>query len=97
MARLPEILRSRPWPQREALVLFAALIVGLILLPPAVYYTGHEMLGPYARGGLPQFWGDYLAGLVHGSLPGWLLALGPYACVMFGRGARLAWRLGARV
>ena len=95
--RLLEAYRSRPLLAREALLLLGAILIGLIVLPIAVYCTGHEVLGPYARGGLLHFWGDFFLGLAHGELPWWLLALGPYALVMFCRAAALAWRRTTRV
>ncbi|MGE0582431.1 MAG: hypothetical protein AB7P31_09935 [Steroidobacteraceae bacterium] len=97
MPRFLDTYRARPPIVREALLLLVALLIGLVMLPVAIYYTGHEVLGPYLRGGLLRFWGDYFAGLAHGGLPWWLLALGPYALVMSCRGARLAWRLSARM
>ena len=83
--------------RRAAPLLLLALLVGLIVLPIAVYYTGHEVLGPYADGGLLRFWGDFFVGLGHGGLPWWFLALGPYVLVMFCRVARFAWRRSSEV
>jgi hypothetical protein len=100
MHGVPNLLdryRSQPPLIREAWLFLALLLVGLCMVPVAVYYTGHEMLGPYAEGGLLQFWRDYFTGLARGGLPWWLLALGPYAFVMSCRGARIAWRRSARV
>lgn len=97
MTRLLETYRSKPPMAREALLLLLALLVGLIVLPIAVYYTGHEVLGPYADGGLLRFWGDFFVGLGHGGLPWWFLALGPYVLVMFCRVARFAWRRSSEV
>jgi hypothetical protein len=81
---------------REALIALIALIVGVTLLPVAVYYTGVETLGPYTGGGLWRFWGDFFKGLAQGGLSWWLIALGPYALLLFARGARAAFRLTAR-
>lgn len=82
---------------REGALLVAALLLGITLIPVAVYFTGHEVLGDYAGGGLFRFWGDFFLALYRGQLPWWLLALGPYALVMFTRATRAAFRRSARV
>jgi len=88
--------RARPPLVREALIALIALIVGITLLPLAVYYTGVEILGPYSEGGLWRFWGDFFKGLARGGLSWWLIALGPYALLLFARATRTAFRLTAR-
>ncbi|HNR23163.1 MAG TPA: hypothetical protein PKL49_09075 [Steroidobacteraceae bacterium] len=88
--------RARSPLAREALLALIALIVGVTLLPLAVYYTGVEILGPYSEGGLWRFWGDFFKGLARGGLSWWLIALGPYALLLFARGARGALRWTAR-
>ncbi|MCW5570984.1 MAG: hypothetical protein KIT78_07790 [Steroidobacteraceae bacterium] len=89
--------RSQSTLARESWLLLVLLSVGVIVLPVAVYVSGHELLGPYARGGFFRFWGDFFLGLARGGLPWWLLAIGPYALVMSCRVARFAWRRSARV
>lgn len=92
-----ETWRAQSRLAREGWLLLTMLGLGLLALPPAVYFTGLEVLGPYQNGGLFRFWGDFFLGLTRGDLPWWLLALGPYAFVLFIRAARLGWRLSARV
>jgi len=53
--------------------------------------------GPaFPDAGFLRFWGDFFVGLAHGGRAWWVLALGPYALIMLARGARAAWRQGAR-
>ncbi|MBV6423529.1 MAG: hypothetical protein NAOJABEB_01325 [Steroidobacteraceae bacterium] len=82
---------------REAVLVAVALLAGITLLPLAVYLTGRDVLGAYTNGGFLRFWGDFFVGLAHGGRAWWVLALGPYALIMLARGARAAWRQGARV
>lgn len=85
-------LRSSSPLTRELLWLLACLIVGVTLLPIAVYYTGVRVLGPYTGGGLWSFWGDFFRGLGHGGGPWWLIVAGPYALLLFVRAVRAGWR-----
>lgn len=96
---LPRLARFRAQSplMREVVLLAFALLAGITLLPIAVYLTGREVLGAYTNGGLLSFWGDYFAGLAHGGRAWWVLALGPYALIMFTRAARAAWRQTTRV
>ena len=76
---------------RRELVLFAALLaVALVLMPPAIYYTGQALLGEYSREGegLLHLYGQLVGDLVSGGLAAWLLFLGPWLGVML---IRLLW------
>lgn len=95
MSSFIEQYRARSPLAREAVLAGVAIFIGVSVLPLAVYFTGMKVLGPYAGGGLFRFWGDFFVGLAHGGVPWWLLALGPYALVLAGRGFRLAWRRSA--
>ncbi|MBV6417264.1 MAG: hypothetical protein CMLOHMNK_01910 [Steroidobacteraceae bacterium] len=97
MRSLLAAFRSPSLPVRECALLAAALLVGITIVPIAVYFSGHEVFGAYTGGGLFRFWGDFFVALFRGNLPWWILALGPYALLMFIRATRVAWRQSARV
>jgi len=63
---------------REARVLFGALIFGAVGLPLLVWLSGRTLLGPYANGGMFAILGDFFALLQTGSIAAWILLLGPY-------------------
>ena len=59
-----------------------ALLVGLLVVPLLTWAVGSRVLGPYSRGtevhNTPlALLGDFFAGLGHGSVVFWLVALGP--------------------
>jgi len=76
--------------RRELLILGSALAVGLILMPFLIWLVGNRVLGPYTHGAEPgtgpmRLVGDFFAGLAHGSLIFWCVALGPYLLLWFVR------------
>ena len=64
--------------------------LGLVVMPALVWIVGSWKLGPYANGGPFALWRDYLLALFHGSVPYWLVALGPYFGLWLLRAARIA-------
>lgn len=71
--------------RRDSTWMILALLFGALVLPCLVYYTGVMTLGPYSQGGLPSFYGDFLAGLVRLRWSAWALLLGPAAVVLIWR------------
>jgi hypothetical protein len=77
--------------RRELIVLGAALLFGLVVMPFLVWYAGMRVLGPYTHGNNPHagpfalLW-DYFVGLFHGSAVFWTVALGPLALLLLVRG-----------
>ena len=63
--------------KREVLTLLLCLGLGIVLMPMLIWLVGSRTLGPYTNGGPLSLWRDFAAGLVHGSLAFWLVALGP--------------------
>jgi hypothetical protein len=85
--------RRRTGLLRELITLALALLVGLVLLPLAIYVSGQVVLGDYVRSandpspaGPLALWTDFLAGLARGDLANWIILFGPYGCY-------LVWRL----
>ena len=81
--------RAFSWP-REALWLAAALALGFLVIPLLIWAVGNRVLGPYthtqdptAGTGPARLLADFFAGLGHGSVVFWLVALGPYLLLSF--------------
>ena len=77
---------------RELIFLGLALVLGLILVPLAIWAVGNRILGPYIHGTNPHagpmaLLGDFYYGLSQGWLTFWIVALGPLAILLFVRGA----------
>jgi hypothetical protein len=70
--------------KRSLAWLAAAIVLGVIVLPIAVYFTGARVLGPYANGGLGQFMTDFLADLLRLRGPAVALAAGPAVIAALG-------------
>ena len=72
-----------------AAVLFGC---GFLLLPPAIYFVGKQVVGEYGDGGFlalaDQIWGDFLT-LDPGA---WVLVLSPYLVVQLLRVVRRTWK-----
>src|SRR5579862_4185396 len=71
--------------RRELLIFGIAAACGLILMPFLIWLVGNRILGPYthtqdpsAGTGPMRLLADFFAGLAHGSVVFWCVALGPY-------------------
>lgn len=94
IATMPTIARETAQKQssplkREFLLVMLGLILGFVILPLLVYFTGTAMLGSYGDGkhGLAGFYGDLWKDLATGQLNSWLLVFGPYVML------RVLWQL----
>lgn len=67
----------------------AALVTGVLIVPPLIWMTGLVVIGPYANGGLWAMLMDMTAQLQQGSRAAWISVLAPLALV-------LIWRLSLR-
>ena len=79
--------------KRELAIAAGFLGCGLLLLPPAVYWVGQELVGDYAADGgmgalADQFWSD----LLRFEPAAWLLVLSPYVVLQLIRLIGRAWR-----
>lgn len=81
IANLWKSWRSTRGAQRELIVLGICLLIGMLLLPVAIWLVGDRLLGDYAHGGVGSLLADYYRGLAGGSLAFWIVAAGPYAAV----------------
>lgn len=92
-ARSPFVTRSRV--VRELIIFGAAILLGLVLVPLAIWFVGNRILGPYVHGSNPHagpmaLLGDFFSGLSNGLLSFWIVAVGPALIILF---VRLAWAL----
>ena len=82
VAPLSEHYGALPRARRELIILAVALLFGLVAMPLLIWLAGSRVLGPYSHGANPHagpfaLTGDFLLGLLHGSLVFWFVALGP--------------------
>lgn len=80
-----------PRSRREMVLFGGALVLGLLVIPLLIWIVGHRTLGAYTRGDDPHgfgplaLYGDYFAGLAHGWLGYWVVALGPAILLLLAR------------
>jgi len=82
--------------KREVVIAVALFGGGFLLLPPAVYWVGKEVVGEYrADGGMlalaDQIWADFFAL----EPAAWVLVLTPFLLVQLIRLIRRTWRAPA--
>jgi hypothetical protein len=63
---------------RELATFALCLLLGVLVIPAAIYLVGLKLLGSYSNGGYFAFVRDISVALGSFSWPFWLLALGPY-------------------
>jgi hypothetical protein len=71
--------------KRDLAWILAALVLGLVLLPPLVHVVGNETLGAYANGGMAAFQRDFYADLLRFRPAAWTLAAGPAVLALIWR------------
>ncbi len=94
MSKFPGTLS--PEIQKEALLFFVLLFVGIVLLPVAVYYVGQAVFGAYAGAGYGDFFGTISAKLRGLDGVAWFLVLSPYLFWQCVRLTILAWKRAGR-
>jgi hypothetical protein len=95
LARARRSFTDRSRISREAIAFGAALLIGLVGVPLAIWFVGNRILGPYVHGtnthaGPMALLGDFYAGLGNGFVSYWIVALGPAVIILF---VRIAWAL----
>jgi hypothetical protein len=75
---------------RELIIFGGALLLGLIVIPLAIWFVGNKALGPYIHGTNPHagpmaLLGDFFSGLSHGGVIFWIVAMGPALIILFVR------------
>lgn len=82
--------RPNFYASRELLLAAVGALLGFVVLPALVYFTGIAVLGAYGNGGLFGFYGNLWNDLATAQLNTWLLALLPYLAL------RVLWQLLSR-
>ena len=74
---------------REAILLIALLLIGLVAVPLAIFWIGGQLLGEFGGTGFADFFGALSVRLLHGDLAAWFFIASPYLAV---QSLRLAWQ-----
>jgi hypothetical protein len=82
--------------QKRLLPIAIGLVTGAFVLPALIYGCGVLLLGSYDGGGLLKTYQVVLGGLAHGSIPSWVVLLGPYLLWQLARLLRSWWQASAR-
>lgn len=78
---------------REAGLFLGLLLIGLVLLPVAVYIVGQAIFGDYGGGSYGHFYSE-LSGRIRTADPAaWFLVLSPYLAWQSLRLVALGWRV----
>lgn len=77
---------------REIALFLGLLLVGLVLLPIAIYWLGPRVLGEFGGHGFSDFYGSLAARLRAGEFAAWFLVYSPYLAIQVLRLTRLGWR-----
>jgi hypothetical protein len=80
--------------KREAIWFAGAALLGLVVLPLLVYWTGTETLGPYSQGGAGRFLSDFLRSLTRLEWQALTLALAPLVLIV---ASRVAWAIRGHI
>ena len=79
----------------EATVFLSLLLIGVLLLPVAVYFVGQSVFGAYAGDGYGEFFTALARKLLAFEWVAWFLVLSPYLAVQTLRVTALGWRKSA--
>ena len=88
-------LLAKP-PVRELLLFLVLLLLGMTVLPLAVFYVGDLVFGGYGGDGFGHFLETLLKRLGSADRFVWLLVLSPYVVFQLFRITRIAWRLAGQ-
>jgi hypothetical protein len=87
---------SRSAWKKRLLPVAIGLAVGALAMPGLIYACGAFVLGTYEGGSLMRTYQVILGGLAHGSVPSWIVVLGPCLLWQLGRLLRTWWLASAR-
>ena len=69
---------ARSTPRNEAVLFFALLAFGALVLPALIYLVGNAIFGEYGGSGVGAFYGALRDNLLGGNLAAWFVILSPY-------------------
>ena len=64
--------------RKEFLLLAGFLLLGVVILPIAIYFVGQAIFGEYGGQGYGEFFGDLIGRIAAGQGAAWFLVLSPY-------------------
>lgn len=70
------------------------LVIGVGLMPAAIFYTGAATLGRYEGASIGRLYSSVFTGIGGGSAAAWIVILGPYGLYLLFRVLRAWWRAG---
>lgn len=80
---------------REIVWLVTLLLIGVLVLPIAIWFVGDVVFGDYEGGGYMDFFGALVGRLANGDGGTWFLVLSPYLAISALRLTAVGWRLAA--
>ena len=89
------VMSRSAWKKR-LLPIFIGLAVGALVMPALIYACGVVALGAYEGGSVMTTYQLVLGGLPHGSVPAWIVVLGPCLLWQLARLLRTWWLASAR-
>jgi hypothetical protein len=89
------VMSRAAWKKR-LLPILIGLAVGALVMPALIYACGAVVLGTYEGGSLLKTYQVVLGGLPHGSVPAWIVVLGPCLLWQLARLLRTWWLASAR-
>jgi len=87
---------TSPWAAELGLAALG-LLIGVVLMPVLIFYTGAFALGRYEGASLGHLYRSLFAGLGQASIPSWVVLLGPYGLYLLFKGLRAWWRASAHL
>ncbi len=78
--------------KKEGALFVFLMILGLIVLPIAIWFVGKSVFGAYGGAGYADFFGVLSAKLRNGDVVAWFLVLSPYLVWQCLRLMALGWR-----
>lgn len=78
--------------KKEAALLAVMLLLGIALLPVAIWFVGNLVFGAYGGSGYGDFFNSLSGKLRSGNLVAWFLVLSPYLGIQVVRLALAGWR-----
>jgi hypothetical protein len=80
---------------RELAIALTGLLIGIGVMPLAIFYVGAATLGRYEGASLGRLYGSVFTGLAQASTASWVVLLGPYGLYLLFKALRAGWRAGA--
>jgi hypothetical protein len=93
LSSITEFTDENPWAVEVAAAV-VCLLIGVALMPGAIFYTGAAALGKYEGASVGHLYSSVFTGIGAGSAAAWVVVLGPYGLYLLFKVLRLWWRAG---